>query len=241
MVVAYRTKLEELINENGANYRGNLTRDVTHLIAKEPSGSKYTYAGQWGIKIVSIEWLEQSLERGMILEESLYNLLLSPAERGRNAWIRKSVSTTSLGKRPREAGLERTDSRKLRRTASARLSSETAGLWANIVGEGVKKEAVKPHEWQEDSNPELPVPVEGRSANVLQTSGEQRFRDSPAAPCIPKPIKAEATRGGIFSGKTFILHGFDEKRVCFSSNIRLSANILTSVCHSTTSSTVSRG
>ena len=84
-VVIYRKELEDLINGNGGDYRGNLTKDITHLIAKEPSGAKYNFAAQWGIKTVSVEWLEQSLERGMILEESLYHLLLPLSERGRNA------------------------------------------------------------------------------------------------------------------------------------------------------------
>ena len=70
IIVDYRKELEDLINDNGGDYQGNLTRDVTDLIAKEPSGAKYNYACQWGIKPVSGEWVEQSLERGMILEES---------------------------------------------------------------------------------------------------------------------------------------------------------------------------
>ena len=240
--MAYRQKLEDLINENGADYRGNLTRDITHLIAKEPSGNKYTYARQWAIKIVSIEWLQQSLERGMILDESLYHLLLQPAERGRNAWIRKPVSTTWLGKRPREPGLERTNSRKLRRTASARLSCETPGLWTDIVGECVKQENVTPNEWHEDINLERPVQVEGYATNVLQTSGDQKYHDHPGAACIPELIQPETAPRGVFSGKVFVLHGFDEKRVCFR-NIQLHdipTNALVLVRRATTSFTFSR-
>lgn len=124
------------------------------------------------------------------------------------------MSTTSLGKRPRELGLERTNSRKLRRTASARLSSENSGLWTNIVGEFVKQEAVKHNEWHEDANHDRPVQSESYAANVLETSGEQRFHNHPVATCIPEPIKPEATLRGVFSGKSFLLHGFDEKRVC---------------------------
>lgn len=208
--MAYRKRLEDLINDNGAEYRGNLTRDVTHLIAKEPTGSKYTYARQWEIKTVSIEWLQQSLERGMILDEGLYHPLLPVEERGRNAWIRRSVSHVSLGKRPREEGLERVNSRKLRRTASARLSSESSGLWTNIVNDSIKQESVKDDEWHENSNGKRVEQAEGLAKKVLQTSGEQRCPEDVPAGSSTEP----SIRKGLFSGKTFLLHGFDDKRVC---------------------------
>ena len=214
--MAYRRSLEDLINEHGGEYRGNLTRDVTHLIAKEPAGNKYTYAGQWGIKIVSAEWLQQSLERGMILDECLFHLLLPPAERGRNAWIRKAVSTASLGKRPREAGLERNNSRKLRRTASARLSNESSGLWNNIVGDRVRQETERPSEWHDPSISVLPLDVDNDLERRLQTSGEQRFQGDTATREKQESDSTELQHnhlGGIFGGAKFVLHGFDEKRV----------------------------
>ena len=212
--MAYRKKLEDLINENGGEYRGNLTRDVTHLIAKEPAGNKYTYAGQWGIKIVSIEWLQRSLERGMILDESLFHLLLPPAERGRNAWMRKTASTTSLGKRSREGGLERSTSRKLRRTASVRLSNESSGIWTNIVGDSIKQENEKPSEWHDLGDQALRANAGNDPTRILQTSGEQRFQGDPRAPERQESTKLLSARtGGVFEDTKVILHGFDEKRV----------------------------
>lgn len=214
IVVAYRKKLEDLINENGGEYRGNLTRDVTHLIAREPAGNKYTYAGQWGIRTVSIEWLQQSLERGMILDESLFHLLLPPAERGRNAWMRKAVSTTSLGKRPREGGLERSNSRKLRRTASVRLSNESSGIWTNIVGDSVKQESANANEWHDPHDQGLSANPINDPSRLLQTSGEQRFHGEPKPLEGPKPTELPVVRsGGIFESTKAILHGFDTKRV----------------------------
>lgn len=213
--VAYRKKLEELINEYGGEYRGNLTRDVTHLIAKEPAGNKYTYAGQWGIRIVSVEWVHQSIERGMILDESLFHLHLPPTERGRNAWIRKVPSTTSLGKRPREGGLERTNSRKLRRTASARLSNESSGIWNNIVGDIVKQEFERPSEWHDAGVRGASEEVNGVQTRILQTSGEQRFRGDPVVEEKQEPPKPPVARdGGLFEGTKVILDGFDDHKVC---------------------------
>jgi len=214
IVVAYRKKLEDLINENGGEYRGNLTRDVTHLIAKEAAGNKYTYAGQWGIRTVSIEWLQQSLERGMILDESLFHLLLPPAERGRNAWMRKTLSTTSLGKRPREGGLERSNSRKLRRTASARLSNESSGIWTKIVGDSVKQESENAIEWHDPLDQGLSANPINDPSKILQTSGEQRFQGEPKTLKGPESPKLPVIHsGGIFDGTKAVLHGFDIKRV----------------------------
>lgn len=212
--MACRRNLEDLIHENGGEYRGNLTRDVTHLIAKEPTGPKYTYAGQWDIKIVSVEWLQQSLERGMILDESLFNLHLPPSERGRNAWIRKALSTTSLGKRHREGVLERSNLRKLRRTASARLSNESSGIWTNIIGDSIKQEIERPSNWHESTDVGVAVSVGNDRENILQTSGEQRFQDDKTGREGQEPIKSHsAYNGGVFEGIKSILYGFDAKRV----------------------------
>ena len=235
--MAYRKNLEDLINENGGEYRGNLTRDVTHLVAKEPTGQKYSYAGQWGIKVVSVEWLSQSLERGMILDESLFNLLLPPAERGRNAWIRQAVPTTTIGKRPREGGLERTNSRKLRRTASARLSNESSGLWTDIVGDLIKQETEKTSERFEPSDVNIAADINHGKVRALQTSGEQRFREEPAAYERQNPVKTPSIRsGGIFEGTKIVLHGFDQKRVGLPQCCSSSINHHVLDCHPTTSS-----
>ena len=213
ITVVYRKELEDLINDNGGDYRGNLTKDVTHLIAKEPSGAKYNYASQWAIKTVSVEWLEQSLERGMILEESLYNLQLPPSERGRNAWIRRSVSTTSLGKRARDDEIVPPNARKLRRTASARLNSHNNGLWSEINGGKVKAKGIKADAWDEPSKRVVNnhKPLDAAQAKVSISAREaagDHFKRSHS-----EAIKAPEQEG-LFDAKTFLLRGFDEKKVC---------------------------
>ena len=214
--MAYRRNLEDLINDNGGEYRGNLTRDITHLIAKEPSGNKYSYAGQWHIKTVSIEWMQDSLARGMILDETSYSLLLPPSERGRTAWLRKTASTTSLGKRPRESGLGKQNSRKLRRTASAKLGSESSGIWSNIVGETINQECVQPDKWQDGVEGAAPVKTECGSADIAQTSGEQRFQHENASrPSAGHDPHRVVRKAGLFEGKSFIIHGYGEKKVSY--------------------------
>ena len=219
ITVVYRKELEDLINDNGGDYRGNLTKDITHLIAKEPSGAKYNYAAQWSIKTVSVEWLEQSLERGMILEESLYHLLLPPSERGRNAWIRKSFSTTSLGKRARDDEIIPPNARKLRRTASARLSTHNDGMWSEISGGQVKTEEIKLEAWDEPKKEEV---EHCKSRNAAQAkvsksapiaAGYHPFKKSQSE-ANPSFILCKTPQPeGLFHAKTFFLRGFDEKKV----------------------------
>ena len=218
--MVYRKELEDLINDNGGDYRANLTKDVTHLIAKEPSGAKYNYAAQWGIKTVSVEWLEQSLERGMILEENLYHLLLPPGERGRNAWIRRSVSTTSLGKRARDDDVIPPNARKLRRTASARLSSHNDGLWTEINGGEIKVEEIKVDSWDEpqkegvDHRMSPDVAQAKMSAPAQIPPGSHLSKRIHSVANLSPLLRKSPQQEGLFQGKTFLLRGFDEIKVC---------------------------
>ena len=230
--MTHRKELEVLINSNGGEYRGNLTKDVTHLIAKVPSGNKYVYAGFWGVKIVALEWLEQSLERGMILDEDLYSLALSENERGRNAWIRRTGSTTSLGKRARDSEVAPNNPRQLRRTASAKLSNQSVGLWTDIVGAEPTVVESKSSEWDEKqrdpASESATIKTEGTSqpskrvhqlssidmTNVAQVEAESWPPNEHGAQKDPKPLhQGSLPKRGLFHGKTFALHGFGEKKV----------------------------
>ena len=231
--MTYRKELEVLINANGGEYRGNLTKDVTHLVAKTPSGNKYVYAGHWGVKIVAIEWLEQSLERGMTLDEDLYSLLLPEGERGRNAWIRRTGSESSLGKRPRDAEVAISNPRQLRRTASAKLNSQSVHLWTDIVGGEVRVKESKANEWEDNPKDSLPkniiVKAEGMSqATKLLTDQVININVPTVADENPGPLPSNGSvaemnikpllpnllqRECLFHGRMFVLHGFSEKQV----------------------------
>ncbi|KAL8966595.1 MAG: hypothetical protein Q9197_005894, partial [Variospora fuerteventurae] len=220
--MAYRKRLEDDVNSNGGDYRGNLTKDVTHLIAKEPSGAKYKYAIDWNIKIVSVEWLEQTLERGMILDEHLYSLSLPPAERGRNAWIRRVVSTSSLGKRSFDGDFAANGPRKLRRVASAKLNSQSVGLWTDIVSAEIQAEEPKHDQWSERLAHNRPALQRGSSLPV-KSSGPLTERSSlhahssatvveSAGPSLLVPFPESPQKSGIFGGKRICLYGFNEKK-----------------------------
>ncbi|KAI9799029.1 MAG: hypothetical protein M1825_004925, partial [Sarcosagium campestre] len=90
-----RQEMREVLTANGAEYYGDLTKEVTHLIAYRSQGAKYNFAMKLGMRVMAPEWLADSVERRMVLDESLYSLLLPREERGRGAWIR-SVSQQGL-------------------------------------------------------------------------------------------------------------------------------------------------
>lgn len=221
---AYRQDLEDLVNGNGGQYKGDLTKDVTHLIAKVPSGKKYEHAIRWGgIKVVGVEWLFQSVERGMILDETLYNLQLAASERGHNAWIRKTASTSTLGKRARDEDNAPRRSRKLRRTASAKLSSQNIGLWTHIVGAGIEAANNKADEWddQQRDNSLSGGIVRAESIGRDRTNAINKTRnlESPSLDQDTSDMKNKliqprpGQKEGLFQGKKFFLHGFNERQV----------------------------
>jgi hypothetical protein len=53
-----------MLNEIGAGYTDNLSRKNTHLICKEGSGQKYIKALEWGLHVVSVDWLYHVVRHG---------------------------------------------------------------------------------------------------------------------------------------------------------------------------------
>ncbi|CZT41048.1 related to S-M checkpoint control protein Rad4p [Rhynchosporium secalis] len=202
-----RLEIAAQVKANGATYEGDLTKSITHLISFRTEGAKYKAAKCWKLKIVSIEWVRDSLERGMILDERLYDPALPPLERGKDAWDKTAPKRRiSLGKRSREETNTSFDGgkRKLRRTASTKLSTQNEQIWGDIVGGGAggnvaqvnrsgqwgtnDEESVKPHSHTANTAVQIPNP------SILSTIENQRSVD------------------GIFSGCRFYTHGFPPKR-----------------------------
>ncbi|KAG7139234.1 S-M checkpoint control protein rad4 like [Verticillium longisporum] len=126
-----RHAIIEKINDNGGVYTGDLTKRVTHLIVCKPEGKKYRAARNWNIRTVSLAWLDQSVERGMILDEQYFDPVLPPEDQGRGAWNRNAQRPSAL-KRARSTA--EPGSRKLRKTASMKLGSQRENLWGDILG-----------------------------------------------------------------------------------------------------------
>ncbi|KAH7361494.1 BRCA1 C terminus domain-containing protein [Plectosphaerella cucumerina] len=134
-----RQNIIDRIVENGGIYLADLDRkNVTHLIVNEPKGNKFEAARKWSIHTVSLAWLDQSIERGMILEEKCFDPILPLEEQGRDAWIKPSERThrTGAGKRSISAvepSALSHEQRKLRRTTSMKLGGQRDNIWGDIM------------------------------------------------------------------------------------------------------------
>ncbi|QDS77286.1 hypothetical protein FKW77_004275 [Venturia effusa] len=206
--VNQRDHMRSLAETNGANYHGDLTKVVTHLIAAAPVGKKYEHARRWGIKVVSIEWLDESLERGMVLDESLYDPTIEREERGRNAWNRKALHAITQGKRLREENskeLVSQNKRKIRRTMSARLGSQQGSIWAEMASAGSAQ--APQDEWQPIEFDDVlgALPSHGYPKSAATTANPAVEPKSGAS--LPAPIQDPQTRG-VFCGNLVYVHGF---------------------------------
>lgn len=191
-----RLRIAELVKANGATYEGDLTRSITHLISLRTDGAKYKAAKSWGLKIVSIEWLYQSLERGMILEEKLFDPSLPKDERGKGAWDRTLPLKTSLGKRSKANNVAvESGKRKLRRTASMKLCNEQDKIWADIYG---GNSILQGH-----------CNVVGETKEV-EKSGQS---DKVKTPVLRSEKIAPARKTGLFFGCKFWLYNFPSTKM----------------------------
>ncbi|KAI0156734.1 hypothetical protein GGR52DRAFT_199294 [Hypoxylon sp. FL1284] len=198
-----RTMIENKVRKNGGNYVGDLSKRVTHLIVCKPEGKKYVAARKWGIRTVAIEWLHDSIERGMILNEECYDPTFPPEERGNGAWIRRDPKRASLGKRSRSgtvASLADDGRRKLRKTASMKFTSQGENLWGDIV---------------KQSSANLSKPSMGERPASVPSNGPPTQPVTPAT-ASPQPghlnSHTEHVEGGIFSRCRFYVHGFPRTR-----------------------------
>ncbi|KAI0999518.1 hypothetical protein K3495_g8679 [Podosphaera aphanis] len=202
---AERLGIAELVRANGATYEGDLTKSITHLISFRTEGAKYKAAKSWGLKIISIEWLHQSLERGMMLEEKLFDPTLPIEERGQGAWDRTTPLKTSLGRRARTDSTGNLDhgKRKLRKTANTKLSRQHDRIWADISCGTTGPQVHRSGNWEPESDEMTP-----RLGPNLKTSTEsQREEIQPKVECLPAP------KTGIFAGCKFWLHEFSTSKI----------------------------
>lgn len=215
--VNQRQTLQTTINDNGATYHGDLTRVVTHLVAARPQGPKYDRAKAWGLKTVSLKWFQESIERGMVLEESLYEPRIPLDEQGNGAFTRDYQRQISPRKRQRADGdtstTEDAGKRKMRRTASTRLSSHSQSLWADMSGFEDQTTAQNDNQWgdtsetlQLDESDNAPhAPLQGRNAASILGAHE------------PRPISRTASlpqeEQGLFSNMLCLVRGHDMKIV----------------------------
>ncbi|CAJ2506715.1 Uu.00g079010.m01.CDS01 [Anthostomella pinea] len=202
-----RSMIEDKVRANGGEYVGDLSRRVTHLIVNKPEGKKYAAARKWEIRTVSIEWLHDSVERGMILNEECYDPTLPLEERGKDAWTRNQPPKIHPRKRVREGPSTAAEEgrRKLRKSASMKLNSQRDGLWGDILDQNQSADLSKSMtEHREPSAPTAPsVPVADSIAPATEDVGSMP---------PPRTDDLPSHREGVFAGCRFFVHGFPRPR-----------------------------
>ncbi|SMR47402.1 unnamed protein product [Zymoseptoria tritici ST99CH_3D1] len=198
-----RRRFEETIRKNGATYNADLVKQVTHLIAAKPEGAKYTHAKQWGIKVVGLRWFEDSLKRGMALDESLYQAEMPEETQGKGAY--RTEPKKPLVKRGREtdlaAGIEEAGRRKLRKVASMRLDQHSQDLWKSVSEHEVQVETTEIDVWNEESQTMQNHAPAGEQQTKRGTESLRTSRNGPSD-------AGESLLSGIY----ILLHGFDKLR-----------------------------
>ncbi len=206
-----RTYLSTTVEGRGATYNGDLTKTVTHLIAAAPQGDKYIHAQKWGIHVVSYKWFEDSLRRGMSLDESYYDPTMPVEEQGKGAFKRQVKARTSLGKHGREEQAQKAPAadqsrKKLRRTASTRLEGQSQDVWLGISSETVDPESAGKDQWQED-NARPSLHDSEAHAGSRRPSEASLTRHEVAAYSAPN-VEQAAMLSGVF----VLIHGFDRQK-----------------------------
>ncbi|KAL4936662.1 hypothetical protein BDV06DRAFT_204574 [Aspergillus oleicola] len=206
--MAFRDYMSRTARAHGADFRKDLTKTVTHLIARNTKGEKYKFATQWNVKVVTLKWFNDSIERGMVLEETLYHPLLPEEQQGAGAWNRslpavkqKAPEADSSGPRPR----------KLRRIASTKLGDQNENIWGDIVGIGFETAEPKPsredrqalHEQKTKGGPAIQIAKSFASETTFAAPSQAR---EPAV----EPV--ENVRNGFLDGCFFLIHGFSSKQ-----------------------------
>jgi len=195
-----RQKIVDKIESNGGVYMGDLTRRVTHLVVYKAEGRKYQAARGWGVNTVSIEWINDSIARGMILDEKCYDPILPVEQRGVGAWNKKTITrTVSLGKRARDDSVQEEGKRKLRKTASMKLNSQRENIWGDILRKPATSEPPPAAETAPAPKPAEPAEQSGRTKSMdTQMTRLSSFGAS--------------EDGMVFASCGFYVHGFSDQK-----------------------------
>ena len=77
-----RDNVEQLVKKHGGEYHKNLEfKRTTHLVALEPTGEKYTFAKQWCLDIVTVQWIYDCVSSNVYMPVTPYSLTTSPPPR----------------------------------------------------------------------------------------------------------------------------------------------------------------
>ncbi|KAI0199913.1 hypothetical protein F4808DRAFT_461308 [Astrocystis sublimbata] len=206
-----RAMIEDTVRANGGEYVADLSRKVTHLIVSKPEGKKYSAACRWGIRCVSLEWLQDSADRGMILSEDCYDPTLPDDERGKGACVPKDHQRVALGKRTRDdaAAVAEAGRRKLRKRASVKMNSQNNNLWGDILNQSAGDLSRPDDAQRESSVPTAPLVV---ADSITSATESAQPAAQPAATVSLSDNSWPALRKGVFHGCRFFVHGFPQPK-----------------------------
>lgn len=146
----------------------------------------------------------------MILNEECYDPTLPPEERGKGAWSRRGTHPASLGKRAREESIISAEGarRKLRKSASMRMNSQSNRIWGDILNQSAGDLSRPVNDSRESSAPAAPVTGDPGPAEAASSATETpQPTVQPLAP-PPRDRNWPALRKGVFAGCRFFVHGF---------------------------------
>ncbi|KAH1444420.1 hypothetical protein KXV81_001002 [Aspergillus fumigatus] len=211
--MAYRNYIQDTAIAHGADFRKDLTKSVTHLIARNTEGQKYKFATQWNIKVVTMKWFTDSIERGMVLEETLYHPLLPQEQQGVGAWDR-----TAPPAKEKAADAENSSNprpRKLRRIASTKLVDQNEGIWNAIVGAGFENNELRLSTNSQLKNEDVTSSKITRKASVVQEAksfaSETTFAEAQGSRQDTSEVR-QASNNGFLDGCYFFIYGFSPKQ-----------------------------
>lgn len=217
ITVSFRNYIQETVIANGAEFRKDLTKSVTHLIARDASGEKYKFATQWNLKVVSLKWFNDSLERGMILEETLYHPTLPPEQQGVGAWNRSLPQAPPKRLEAEQGHCSNPRPRKLRKVASVKLGSQNEGIWNDITGKSFEStEQLGSESKQQKSDTAPPGKTKPELQEAKSFASETTIAEWQES--HPQSQSAKNTVGhpeGFLHGCYFFIHGFSSKQVSF--------------------------
>jgi hypothetical protein len=207
-----RAQIEKTVASNGGAYIGDMTRSTTHLLVADANAKsdKFAYARSWKIKTVSLKWFEDSLRRGMALDEAFYLPEMPSDQQGIGAFRETPPrNRTILGKRGRAAAT--TDSgkhegncrRKLRKATSLRLEGQSQDFWQEISAKDVQVDTTIVNAWADDAHASEFADEHARRSSKQDKSGSN-LGEKPAV-----PVQDE----GLFSGYCIFPHGFDRPKL----------------------------
>ena len=203
--IEQRNNIAFVAEEQGATYHGDLTKVVTHLIARKAEGKKYEAAKQWELHVVSLKWYEDSLLRGMALDEKLYDPKMPLQEQGVGAFKQYPRPRTSLGKHGRDGESQDAGKKKLRRTASTRLEGHSQDMWQDISARSVSSRHSDADQWKDKDD--------ASTTHVSETtSGAQKAQEAGQTNETTKTTGPKDNPATLFAGSYVLIHGFEPKR-----------------------------